>query len=540
MIVLLLSAATASATRWGHPVVRQRRRCHAALTAHSSELEQAAARVHEAAAAFGPVHRQAAIEYTQAILEDGPCALENLLDRQVALFDDTDACLPLRRAMSSLQTLVAGRSTGSSWLRLVSGLDVRLEQAVVEVRALSAEFGSRHARAAVEWTNKVVQADAASPLDLGSTDPILTNAALLEQRVPLFDECPLAADGSELPAGDELREALDVLVAKCEQRALAAAAASAPAVVVDLAEADRLLRKVAPARVEVWSAGDNMPPRLAEMGCDAQLWDAINDKKALVRLAAEAPHERGRKRLQRLREVLAGDSAAVRAEQRAARRAARRRSPNAPVAATAEAPAKPKAEVAGVGARADEVTAEVVGAVGEGARNTEAAARAAARAARRAARRGGETAAATVKGAGVAEAPTVVLTAAAAAAAAADAAAEAAAEAEAEARTQADADALQAIIAADLAMAKLRRRQQPTSRRKSHGASHVRTSSGVGHDHSEEYRMAIPAQLTEWGMDEVLWRAIKDKNAMRRMAKFGQEERARRRIASLRDTLGMP
>ena len=77
---------------------------------------------------------------------------------------------------------------------MVTGLDGKIEAANVEVRQLAAGFGTRHARAAVEWTDRVVQYE---DKQVGSAP----NAALLEQRVLLFDEC--VADAADRgTAGD--------------------------------------------------------------------------------------------------------------------------------------------------------------------------------------------------------------------------------------------------------------------------------------------------------------------------------------------------
>ena len=47
----------------------------------------------------------------------------------------------------------------------------------------------------------------------------------------------------------------------------------------------------------------------------------------------------------------------------------------------------------------------------------------------------------------------------------------------------------------------------------------------------------LPPELIEWGCDEALWRVVKNKNALRRLAKAGDEEHGRKRIANLREKL---
>ena len=59
----------------------------------------------------------------------------------------------------------------------------------------------------------------------------------------------------------------------------------------------------------------------------------------------------------------------------------------------------------------------------------------------------------------------------------------------------------------------------------------------VGHVHSEEYIQMIPQLLRDWGVDDELWAQIKNKNALRRLAKDGDEEHGLRRVASLRARL---
>jgi hypothetical protein len=238
-------------------------RSHAALVVLDSDeqLDLAATRVHSLAAAFSPAHWQAAVEYTEAIISEGPAARESLLNHRVLLFDDVQACLTLRRAMARLLTLVAERRAERRLVRIVSGMEARIEQAVVEVRTLSGEFGASHARAAVEWTNRVVAADALAVLPREAMPE-----ALLEQTTVLFDSCSLTGDGAEPVACQELREALGDLIAMCERRALAAAAARAPTLAADAAEAGRLAQKMKTKPVVVWSKGDGMPPRLAEWG----------------------------------------------------------------------------------------------------------------------------------------------------------------------------------------------------------------------------------------------------------------------------------
>lgn len=66
------------------------------------------------------------------------------MDRQIFLFDDLDQCLPLRKAMDALLRLEMDRSRATSVLRPI--IDARIEKAGVDVRALAAEFGLRHAR----------------------------------------------------------------------------------------------------------------------------------------------------------------------------------------------------------------------------------------------------------------------------------------------------------------------------------------------------------------------------------------------------------
>jgi len=280
-----------------------------------------AAAVHAAAAAFGPPQEKAAIAYTAAILANTSAAIyaPSLCDQTDFLFDQPDKCLPLRKAMATLLQLVAERSRASSVARIVPrlGLDARIDAAVGDVRELSAAFGVPHARAAVEWTDKVTQAGA----DLFARDEATSSSGLLERQIYLFDECQFVSSSSGSSGTEsedefalmssrckELREAVDALVAWSKQDALTAAAKAAP-----------------PVSIDSWKMGDPMPVQLAALGCDETLWDRANDKKALVRLA-EATEDRARRRIAKLRQVLDVDEALMRRAARAARRLARRMS----------------------------------------------------------------------------------------------------------------------------------------------------------------------------------------------------------------------
>lgn len=149
MNVALVSVATSFALTSPHGpfatlTIRPRRWSLSAIDSGPS-LESAVSRVHAAAAAFGSAHEQASKEWTTALLQQSrPQAIENLMDRQIFLFDDLDQCLPLRYAMDALLRLEMDRSRATSVLRPI--IDVRIEKAGVDVRALAAEFGLRHAR----------------------------------------------------------------------------------------------------------------------------------------------------------------------------------------------------------------------------------------------------------------------------------------------------------------------------------------------------------------------------------------------------------
>ena len=46
-----------------------------------------------------------------------------------------------------------------------------------------------------------------------------------------------------------------------------------------------------------------MPPKLAEWGCDAELWNAIKSKRSLLKLMDSGNEEYARKRLERARTI---------------------------------------------------------------------------------------------------------------------------------------------------------------------------------------------------------------------------------------------
>ena len=216
-----------------------------------------------------------------------------------------------------------------------------------------------------------------------------------------------------------------------------------------------------------------MPERLASWGCDEKLWEAVKDKRAIVRLANTAGGEvRCRRRLENLRKLVEAAEADKRAVERAARRAARKASD-----------AKDAAVIAAVAAE-------------------EAAAR---RAARRAARQ--QTAATATE--------------------------EEAEEAEKEG-DEAIPWLLQEPQEGSRIKKWLKRREKkyPKVEREDLPPLELRREW-----QTEEHRQAIPPQLVEWGCDEALWSVVKNKNALRRLARDGDEEHGRRRIANLREKL---
>ena len=82
-------------------------------------------------------------------------------------------------------------------------------------------------------------------------------------------------------------------------------------------------------------------------------------------------------------------------------------------------------------------------------------------------------------------------------------------------------------------------RMERDERRTRSGSKRSNRPRRGGFKHSDEYRQAMPARLAEWGADDKLWELVKNKNALRRLARDGDEENGRRRIASLRAKLGL-
>jgi hypothetical protein len=302
--------------RWAPPSAMM------SAAALEAQLSDAAQRVHIAAAEFSPRHRQAAVEYTDILLRPDVGVPDSaaLMKWKVPLFDGPpEQYSDLLLVMNELQRLVTERRASASdrrgsdlavvgLLRLVTGLDAKIEAKAAEVRQQAAAFGSRHARAAVEWTERLVSGSGPS----GNVYVPTSNAALLDQRVELFAECQLAAASGapelSFEVGsrcEELRSALDDLLALKAKVVLAEARAAGP---VGL----------------TWKSGDPMPPLLREWGCDDDLWGRVGNKRALVRLAnTDGGEARCRLRLARLRQVVGEEEASRRAADRAARRAAR-------------------------------------------------------------------------------------------------------------------------------------------------------------------------------------------------------------------------
>ena len=63
----------------------------------------------------------------------------------------------------------------------------------------------------------------------------------------------------------------------------------------------------------VMSAG--VPPRLREWGCDTTLWNQLRQKRSLTRLAERGDEVAARKRIQRLREIVAVQPAELNADE---------------------------------------------------------------------------------------------------------------------------------------------------------------------------------------------------------------------------------
>ena len=412
-------------------------------------------------------------------------------------------------------------------------------------------FGALLFQAAVEWTERVSKA----------RPEVVSKAALLDRRVPLFDECQmLLGIGSDTAAKgrcEELSEAVSELLALHEQRALAAAAAAAPAV----SEAS-------------WSEGDPMPAQLAAWGCSEELWERVKDKKALVRLAAVASEARGRRRIERLKlTVIPRDEAAARAAARAARRTAR----VAPTSAERRAARRARwaSEASVLPAQAK--TASARQAI-EGSDDKEGELGAVSRAARRAARRRGsvpvpvpgEERARGEEGTAAAVDVAAAGVAAAAGAAAANKAALGSIITSARVVASRRIDAPDMGGAAELPPSDRSGVAAPSRMRAEDGAQRARGAQEVRPDdwtcescgahvfaskkscyrcgaprrragvtHSEEYRNAIPPLLREWGVDEALWSQVQDKTRLRKLAKDGDELNGRKRVASLKVKLGL-
>lgn len=107
--------------------------------------------------------------------------------------------------MNRLQQLLKERRSSAAGglmgelLCFMSGLEGRLEDAATEVILVAKTFGPRHAAAAAEW----VDALTVQQIEMD-------NAALLELRVPLFEE-----DNETRGARDALRVAVADFVRLC-------------------------------------------------------------------------------------------------------------------------------------------------------------------------------------------------------------------------------------------------------------------------------------------------------------------------------------
>jgi len=68
-------------------------------------------------------------------------------------------------------------------------------------------------------------------------------------------------------------------------------------------------------------------------------------------------------------------------------------------------------------------------------------------------------------------------------------------------------------------------------------ASEAKAKAAEQSRQSAEYRNKIPEPLIAWGCDDALWEKIKNRTALRKLARIGDEEHGRQRIASLRAKL---
>jgi len=281
------------------------------MAAQPRVVLDAAAELHAAAALFGPLQQQAAEHYTYQLLKYDEHPPSSLVDLETDLFSsclvlsdctlvdecvvlDDSSCRGLKSAMNKLRRLVDERRASeaddpfglNSLIRLISRREAEVEAAAREVEEQAGRFGPAQRDAAAEWVNRLVV-----------RRETLQNAALLDQRVVLFDECRLSTDvGTN--ACVELNAALTKL---SDLRALLVAQAATDddataSVPVRAADQDR----------QTTEYRNSIPERLLAWGCDRALWRKIKNRTVLRKLARLDDEKRGRQRIASLRAKLIG------------------------------------------------------------------------------------------------------------------------------------------------------------------------------------------------------------------------------------------
>jgi len=306
--------------------------CLAASAASISHVRPAphtySGRVHAAAAVFGPAQERVAVKFTEQLgsapADQHTGAISSLLDQQVSLFDNClilsscsidDSCVVLEYpafnkcdelldAMNRLQQLLKERRSSAAGglmgelLCFMSGLEGRLEDAATEVILVAKTFGPRHAAAAAEW----VDALTVQQIEMD-------NAALLELRVPLFEE-----DNETRGARDALRVAVADFLSLRRSSDDSCCTARDEAGLHVLKEPSLLVHRAKPSTTRRGRDTKDqrqtneyrmiIPSQLVDWGCDMALWRKVKNRNALRRLARLGDEIHGRQRIAKLRASL--------------------------------------------------------------------------------------------------------------------------------------------------------------------------------------------------------------------------------------------
>jgi len=163
--------------------------------ADDKAVKAAASKLRMAAAAFGPVQKEAANEWLEKTLATGGFSSAALLDQRSLLFekcvindDGSSNCKTLSDALVDLQDTLAD-SKSPAMLKATATRQrlakSKVNKAALGVRSAALKFGSAQKKQADTWVQRVLAGE--------------RTVSLMEESVALFGECELSEKGSKAP-----------------------------------------------------------------------------------------------------------------------------------------------------------------------------------------------------------------------------------------------------------------------------------------------------------------------------------------------------